>query len=152
VASTGATADAFAKDFTSLVGLITTGPVAPHLIMRLTMAVALAGLNIPLCADAGINGDIADIPIITSKSAPANTVVLLDASEILLAQGPLEIDAAEATALEMAAPPTDPVTAATVLVSLYQQNLFAIRAVEFVNWLPARSGAVALLTGLTYGP
>lgn len=152
VASTGATADAFAKDFTALVALIDTGLVAPYLVMRPTMAVALAGLNIPLTKNAGIGGDIGGIPIVTSKSAPANTVVLIDASEILLAEGPIELDTSDAANLEMTSTPTDPPVAATVLISLFQQNLFAIRAIQFINWLPARTGAVATLTGLAYGP
>jgi len=152
VASTGSTADAFAKDFTALVALITTGLVAPYLVMRPTMAVALAGLNIPLCANAGIGGNIGGIPIVTSVSAPANTIVLIDAGEILMAQGPIELDTTEAANLEMTSTPTDPPVAATVMISLFQQNLFAIRAVQFVNWLAARPGSVALLTGLTYGP
>jgi hypothetical protein len=51
----------------------------------------------------------------------------------------------EAT-IQMNTTPTDPAVAATVFQSLWDNNLFAVRATRWVAWLRAQSGAVSYMT------
>jgi hypothetical protein len=49
-------------------------------------------------------------------------------------------------AIEMDSVPTDPPTAATVTVSLFQRNLFGIKVLRWLSYLRAQTGAVAYMT------
>ena len=46
--------------------------------------------------------------------------------------------------------PTMP-TAATVMISLWQNNLIGIRAERYINWAKRRAGAVAYIDSVNYG-
>jgi hypothetical protein len=46
--------------------------------------------------------------------------------------------------------PDSPPTAATNMVSLWQQNMVAIKAERFINWAKRRSTSVAMISGAKY--
>jgi HK97 family phage major capsid protein len=78
-------------------------------------------------------------------------IVFLRASEIALADdGGVDVDVSTEASIEMSTTPTDPVTASTVLVSLWQQNLVGIRAERMVNWVKRRSAAVQYIKAAAY--
>lgn len=107
-----------------------------------------------LFPDAGPRGgSILNIPLITSRGSPADSsggqLALIDASSIAVAIDGMDIARAEGAALEMSDDPSDP-SAATVLVSLFQSDLIALRATMHANWEVQRAGAVAVVTGALY--
>jgi hypothetical protein len=67
-------------------------------------------------------------------------------SENLVADdGQVTIDTSSEASVQMDSAPTYPVSASTVLISAFQQNLLLIRAERFVNWKRARDASVAVL-------
>ena len=48
--------------------------------------------------------------------------------------------------------PDSPVSATTVMVSLWQANMVGVRAERFITWLKARTGSVQYLSGVTIAP
>jgi hypothetical protein len=96
--------------------------------------------------DVGVlGGAIWEIPVIVSAGA-GSTVILLDAAEVLLSDDGLEIDVAKHATLQMDSDPADPVTASTSLVSLWQMNLVALRAIRHMRWRRRRASGVAWMT------
>ncbi|WP_202444516.1 phage major capsid protein [Schauerella aestuarii] len=90
------------------------------------------------------------MPVIVSE-AVGNIVILANAQDILLADdGQVSIDASREASLQMDSAPDSPPTATTVMVSLWQNNLLAIRAERYVNWLKARPAAVQYLSGVSW--
>jgi HK97 family phage major capsid protein len=92
------------------------------------------------------------LPVITSASVPIDTgadtyIALLDAPEILFADGPLTVDVAREASLQMDSNPTD---AAASQVSLWQNNLAALKVVRHVNYERRRDTAVAIMSGVSY--
>lgn len=89
-------------------------------------------------------------PVITSNNvalsaSPTETfIVLMNPSEIMLADdGGVSIDMSNEASIEMDSAPTG---GATSLVSLWQNNMTALRAERYINWMKRRSGAVAVIT------
>jgi HK97 family phage major capsid protein len=81
---------------------------------------------------------------------PASTlIVLMLPSEILLADdGGVALDASREASLQL---DSAPVSGATQLVSLWQNNMIALRAERFINWQRRRAQAVAYISGARYG-
>ncbi|WP_250477633.1 phage major capsid protein [Caballeronia sp. INML1] len=81
---------------------------------------------------------------------PATTmIVLMLPSEILLADdGGVALDASREASLQL---DSAPVAGATQLVSLWQNNMIALRAERFINWQRRRAQAVAYISGARYG-
>lgn len=106
--------------------------------------------------DAGPRGgSILNIPLITSRGSPIDTttggqLALIDASSIAVALDGMNVDRAEGAAIEMADDPDNEPDANTVLVSLFQSDLIALRTVMHANWEVQRPGAVAVVTGCIY--
>jgi HK97 family phage major capsid protein/HK97 family phage prohead protease len=127
-------------------------------LIALAMMVNVAGqpmypsLNTP-------NPTLFGLPVIASQVVPGTTspvgdmIVLCRASDILIADdGGVTIDVSREASLQMDTAPDDPTTAATVLVSLYQNNLVGIRAERYINWQRRRDQAVAWISGAAYVP
>jgi HK97 family phage major capsid protein len=96
-------------------------------------------------------GTFFGMPVVVSE-AVGNIVILANASDILLADdGQATIDVSREASVQMDDAPTNPVVAATVLVSLWQHNLIGIRAERMVNWIKARSASVQYLSGVNWG-
>ena len=64
--------------------------------------------------------------------------------------GQVMLDASNQASLQMDNAPTNPPTATTVMVSLWQMNMVGIRAERFINWTKRRAGAVQYITGAAY--
>jgi HK97 family phage major capsid protein/HK97 family phage prohead protease len=96
-------------------------------------------------------GTFFGMPVVVSE-AVGNIVILANASDILLADdGQVTIDVSREASVQMDDAPTNPVTASTVLVSLWQHNLIGIRAERMINWVKGRAAAVQYLSGVNWG-
>jgi HK97 family phage major capsid protein/HK97 family phage prohead protease len=104
-------------------------------------------------------GTLLGIPVVTSENVPATggspsdgyPIILASASDILLADdGQVTIDASREASLQMETAPDSPATASTTFVSMFQQNMIAIRAERYINWAKRRSGAVQYISNAKY--
>jgi HK97 family phage prohead protease len=104
-------------------------------------------------------GSLLGIPIVASNNIPSTTgspsegypLIIALAPEILLADdGAVTIDVSREASLQMDTAPDSPPTASTVTVSLWQQNLIAVKAERFINWKLRRSTAVAYIQSAVY--
>lgn len=85
------------------------------------------------------------IDVLVSEAALGNTIAM-DPQGIFVADSGVEIDVSREAALQMNDAPDAPVTASTVVTSLWQMNLYGFRVERFVNWA-ATTGAVKYLAG-----
>ena len=175
VVATGKTADHLRADVQALMAKFITANMSLSgavWIMTETQALAIAmqlnPLGQPEFPGLSINGGTAGtffgIPIILSENIPAqdavagppaipagSRIILAKASEIMLADdGQVMLDASNQASLQMDTAPTNPPTATTVMVSLWQMNMVGIRAERFINWTKRRAGAVQYITGAAY--
>jgi HK97 family phage major capsid protein len=140
-------------------------PTGACWIMTPTTALALSlmvtSLGVPVFPTINMNGGVwFGLPVITSQSAKVtaspddgNLIVLANAPEILLADdGDVTIDASREASLEMLDNPTNNAAAGTptTMVSMFQTNSVAIRAVRFINWKKRRTTAVAFIHKALY--
>jgi hypothetical protein len=89
--------------------------------------------------------DLRDLGVkVVISSAAGSKIIGVDADGLLVAQGGIGIQRGTPD-LEMVDNPTSPPTSATVMTSLWQRDLVALRVERWVNWT-VRSGAVATLT------
>jgi HK97 family phage major capsid protein/HK97 family phage prohead protease len=164
VAASGTDADALRADLKALWQLFLAANLSPTdavYIMSNSTALALSLMLNPLgqreFPDIEMSGGrLLGVPVIASEYVPTDTagglIILVKASDILLADdGQVTIDASNEASLQMDDAPTNPVVAATVLVSMFQQNMTALRAERFINWAKARAAAVQYISGAAYG-
>lgn len=85
-------------------------------------------------------------PLVLSPSAGAN-LILLDPAVLAVADDGLELDVTDEAMVEMN-DAAAPATAATLYVSLWQDNLAGIRVERFINW-QASAGSVQFTATLT---
>lgn len=107
-------------------------------------------------------GTFAGLPVITSNSAnisgspdSGRMIILAKTPDIFFADdGQVAIDASREASIEMTDAPTGDAAAGTAgttsLVSMYQSNSVAVRAVRFINWKKARSTAVSFIRDAAY--
>lgn len=104
-------------------------------------------------------GTFVGLPVIASENIPATggsptdgfPIILAKAGDILLADdGNVTIDASREASLQMDGAPDSPPTASTVLVSMFQHNMMAIRAEREVNWKLRRAEAVGFIQNAKY--
>jgi HK97 family phage major capsid protein len=104
-------------------------------------------------------GTFFGLPVVTSEStgltdssANGHVVVLVKASDILLADdGQVTIDVSREASVQMDDAPTNPPVAGTVFQSFWQQNLIGIKAERFITWAKARSTAVVQMGSVNWG-
>lgn len=101
-------------------------------------------------------GTFMGLPVLVSETVPGDSngsiIVLIKQSEILLAdEGGVTIDVSREASLQMNSTPDNPATAATVMTSLWQNNLLGIRAERMITWRKRRPQAVAYISGANYG-
>jgi len=84
------------------------------------------------------------LTVIASEAALTN-VIMLDPRGVFYSDGGVSIDVSQYATLEMSDPATNPPVAATVMTSLFQQNLIGYLVERFVNFA-AVTGAVKYLT------
>ena len=107
-------------------------------------------------------GTFAGLPVVVSNSAnisgspdSGRMIILAKTSDILFADdGGIEIDASREASIEMTDVPTGDAAAGTAgttsLVSMYQSNSVAIKAVRPINWKKKRSTAVSFIRDAAY--
>lgn len=158
--ATGATAAAFRTDFQTMAALFAAGNLSLSgavWIMNETQALAFATavnpLGQPTYPGMGpTTGTLMGMPVVASEAVPGNYIILVKASEILLAdEGGVQLDASREASLQMNSTPDSPETATTVLVSLWQNNLVGLRAERFINWKKRNTAAVQMLNGVYTG-
>lgn len=167
VTATGTTAAAFRADVKTLMATFLTANsqmTSAVWIMSQIQALALGLMQNSLgqAVFPGITmqgGTLVGIPVVTSQGVPdtggsptdGSTIILANASDIFLADdGQVTIDASREASLQMDNAPDSPPTASTTLVSLWQHNMIAIKAERYINWLKARSTAVAFIQFAKY--
>lgn len=100
-------------------------------------------------------GTFLGLPVIVSQYIPTAVIIMVAASEILLADdGNVSIDLSREASIEMLASGSSQ-TAVTgtgaSLVSMFQTNSVAFRAEREINWAKRRPAAVAYLTSANWG-
>lgn len=168
VTASGTTADNLRADVRKVFGQFLTANLSPagaYWIMRPTQALAIALMLNPLGQPEfpGINmngGTFFGLPVIVSENIPANAgsgspvtgagdrIILVKPSEILLADdGGVTLDVSREASLQMDSAPSQ---GAQALVSLWQNNLIALRAEREINWSRRRAEAVAYIDAANY--
>lgn len=164
ISSGGTDAEAIRADLKALFGAFiaaNNAPTAGVFIMSATTALALSLMTNPLGQGEfpGISmtgGTLSGLPVIVSEYVPTDSsgslVILANASDIYLGdEGGFQIDMTGEASLEMDDSPTNPTTASTVMVSLFQRNLVGFRAERTINWAKRRDSAVQYLSGVNWG-
>jgi hypothetical protein len=126
-------------------------------VMSHTNALALSlitnGLGQPEFPGMGLmGGTLMGLPVIASQYVGSN-VVLVNASDIYLGdEGGVMVDMSREASLEMLDGGfTQNAPTGASLVSMFQNNLVALRAERTINWSRRRTSAVAYLTGVAWG-
>lgn len=158
---TGTTAAAFAADVASMAAQIRTGAgsslvlgINPDLLKRVALLTDTAGqLAFPaLTVDGGELQGIAVVPTdALAADTGGSTMILVDAAQVALADGPVEIRNSQHASLQLNDAPDSPPTAGTVATSLWQNNLVASLAERHFGIARLRDTAVAVLNGANYG-
>ena len=130
-------------------------------VMTSTQAMAIGMMMNPLGQPefpgiGATGGTLLGLNVIVSETVPGDSngsiIVLLKQSEILLAdEGGVTVDVSREASVQMNSTPDDPATAATVLTSLWANNLLGIRAERMITWRKRRPQAVAYISGANYG-
>lgn len=164
VPASGTTAEDVRRDVGDLWETFFTANLAPttgvwimsnRMAMRLSlMRNALDQKEFPDLTPLG--GIFEGYPVIASEAVPDDSnggiLVFVNADDIFYSDdGPVTIDASREASLQMNTTPDNPTTASTVLVSLWQRNLIALRAERYMNWKKRRSAAVGYISGARYG-
>lgn len=134
----------------------------PHTRSRLVFVVdPLTCVNLSLMpgdefADMTPNGGfIRGIQVVPSdaieRDTSGATLLLIDASQIAAATASIVLDASEQATLELDSTPANPPSAATVLTSMWQQNLRALKATRWFSFKRLRNNAVVTINGANYG-
>jgi HK97 family phage major capsid protein len=99
----------------------------------------------------GLNGgSYRGLTFITSNAAGTNVTALQPALILFADDGGVTIDASREASLQMDSAPMSPADATTVYVSLFQNNMVALRAERFVNWKRVVTNAVKYLTATNW--
>lgn len=101
-------------------------------------------------------GTFMGLPVIISNYVDADVIVLVNASDIYLADdGGVSVDMSTEASLQMMDNPTQDSIAATPVatdvVSLWQTNSVGFRAERTLNWMLRRPSAVAWVDSVTWG-
>jgi HK97 family phage major capsid protein len=158
IASSGTSGDNAKTDIKALIKAFLTANLSLEnaaLVMSESNAFALAVAMNPLGQAlfpgfASTGGPILGIPVVTSQVAGTN-VILLDQRGVLYAdEGGTTIDVSKEASLQMDSAPTSPADATTVLVSMFQHNMIALRVERMCTWVRARATSVGYVSGAAY--
>jgi HK97 family phage major capsid protein len=123
------------------------------LVMTPATAANLALLDSTFANVGARGGSIAGVPCFTSvgcespSSPVSRQIVLFDPSQIMLADEGVSVAVSEGGSVQM---DDAPATGAQNLVSLFQQNLAAMKGTRYVSWKRANDGAVRYISGVAY--
>lgn len=134
ITSTGSTAAAISKDLNTVISaMITAGGMAQSLVI-----LAHPGTAAQIALTLSGAGAALGLPVLISTAVAAGSIVVLDQSELLLADEGIELALSNQATIQSDSAPSDP-PASTI--GLWQNNLEAIRAERTINWVAARSNA-----------
>lgn len=101
-----------------------------------------------------LGGQLAGIEVLTSQQSPDNQLLLIDGSGLLHVDEGIEFSSSSKALIEMDTDPQgegfSPTGASANLVSMFQNDLHALKLVRRVNWRMARHGGVIVISGATY--
>lgn len=163
VPATGTDADALRTDLNTLFGKFYTAGMSLGsgvFIMSQRQATAISLMRNALGQKeypdmTPLGGMLEGFPVIASEAVPDDSgggmIILLNADDIWFADdGPVTIDASQEASIQMNTTPDGTTTAATVLVSMWQRNMVALRAERFMNWKKRRAAAVQYISSAAY--
>jgi HK97 family phage major capsid protein/HK97 family phage prohead protease len=128
----------------------------------LALSLMVTSLGNPQFPGLTINGGtLMGLPVIVSQQALiagspqySNIMVLLFPGEVFLADdGVANVEASDQVAIQMLDNPTNQSTATstpTTMVSMFQTESIAVKAVRYINWAKARSQACAFIQAAAY--
>ena len=160
IASTGGTVAQITTDVKALFAAALTAGISfangvwvmhPRTALYLSLVLTTGGSR--LWPEVNVRGGTwLGLPVITSAAVPvesgnATSIVLLEASEIFMADGTVLLDVSRSASLQMEDAPG---TGAQSHVSLWQNNLLGIKAVRYINYIRRQDAGVAVLTGVAY--
>jgi HK97 family phage major capsid protein len=156
IGSSGATSEHVRNDIRALLASITTN-ARSQLFLLTTPAVAkiLSVLHTNTGAAAFENmtfrgGQIAGIEVLVTDGASAGTMILVDAQQIAAASETIQLSSAREAIVQMDTAPDSPITASTVPVSLWQNNMTGLKAERFFGVQKLTTTGVCVLTGASY--
>ena len=153
--SSGITATAVRQDLRVLLANISSGADSKlFLITTRTIAEALAVLPDTAGAAAFPNatvngGQIGGIPIIPCDECTAGEIILVDATQVAAGTEGMTLDSSNQATIQLDTSGSPP-DASTVLTSLWQADLAAVKAERFIGAKVLRSDACAKITGAGY--
>jgi HK97 family phage major capsid protein len=155
--ASGTTADDLRNDIAAALQSMIAANLDPGdvaIVMRPTLAVQIMMMRNLLgqkeFPDIRPNGGTLEgFAVVTSNSVPSGVMVFVKQSEILLADdGGIAVDASREATILM----DDGVSpATTTTVSLFQNNMVALRVERVINWERRRTEAVFYITSASYG-
>jgi hypothetical protein len=156
LSSTGSTSLDALTDLQLLLAEITTG--ASSVLYLVTTPAICKQLSLKCTADGALlfpdmtplGGSISGVPILISDGLSAGQLALIDASGLAGGSDAVILDATQHATLEIDDSPDDPTTAGTVMTSLWQSNLRALRGERWFGVNKFRASSVALLEGADY--
>jgi HK97 family phage prohead protease len=162
IVSTGDDSDAIRLDIRSLLAKFNAAnnpPSSAVFIMTSACAQALAMMVNPLGQPefpsmGATGGTVYGMPVIVSDYVPSATVVLVNATDVFLADdGDVSVDTSMEASLEMSDAPAHDASTPTgaSLVSLWQTNSVGVKAERIINWVRGRTQSVAYLTSADWG-
>jgi HK97 family phage major capsid protein len=153
--SSGVTEAAVRQDIRTLLANVSNGADSKlYLIVTRTIGEALAilggpgGAAFPTATVDG--GSIAGIPIVICDEATTGEIILVDASQVAAGSEGLAFDTSTQANIQLADPADSPPTASTLVQSLWDMNLVAIKVERYIGAKVLRSDCVAKITGVGY--
>jgi hypothetical protein len=102
-------------------------------------------------AASATGGELANLPMLVSSGVPSGTLYLVDATGIAADGGPVTVDiSTQADVLMDTAPPMNSTTPTpATVVSMFQTDSTALKALAIFGAAKLRANAVAVITGIT---
>jgi HK97 family phage major capsid protein len=155
IPSAGGTALGVRADLRALVDAVDTGAgsklyflTTSFVAKRLAVLGDAAGGPAFPTVNASSGGNIGGIPIVISDGVPSANLVLVDAAQIAAASNVIELDKSDTATLNLDNLPSPP-TASTPYISLFSQNMTALRATRYFAVKRLRDTAVAVVSNVT---
>src|SRR5262249_49969368 len=155
IASAGGSYSNVLADFDALLGGVTTYAgsrlfyvASPGTLKALKFLTSNQGVGVLDTLQAG--GELLPITVMASDAIPAGTALLFDATEISGNSDPNILASSQQALLQLSTTPDSPPVATTTTVSLWQQDLVALRAERFFGFALHRTNGAASLSGIAY--
>ena len=162
VTPSGTDAPSLIKDIQTLVGPFIAANIdlsGAKLLMSPARALAIGSMRNALGNKyfpdmSAQGGTLENFPVLTSNNVSGSSIVLLIPDEIYLSEdaGPqIDISTEASIIMDTAPSQTVPGTGATFPVSMFQNNMVAVRIGQFINWQARRPGLCAgVISGAAY--